>query len=143
MEEHVLVPVDGSPLAYDALRHALEKFQDATITVLHVIDVFEPTDGGSLYEPMMGSQEWEAMERDAAEAVLSEAETIAADYDRHIETTSEIGDPQRLIPDFARDEGVDHVVIGVHGRDEADRTMFGRVADTVVYRSPVSVTVIR
>lgn len=146
MGDTVLVPVDGSPLSYRALRHALETYPDADVTVYHVADVFDPGYGrgsDSSYEPLAGSEEWYAMEEEAAAEILSEAETIASDHDREITTESEIGDPQRLIPDYARENDVDHVVLGVHGREEEGRSLFGRVAESVVYRSPVSVTIIR
>lgn len=146
MGEAVLVPIDGSPLSYRALRHALDAFSDAEITALHVTDLFDPghgTDSDSLYEPIAGSEEWYAMETEAAEELLSEAESVAAEYDREIQTESEIGDPERLIPDYARDNDIDHIVLGIHGREEEDRSLVGRVAEKVVYRAPVSVTVIR
>ena len=146
MAKHILVPIDGSPLSYRALRHALDTCPDAEVTVLHVSDLFSGgrgTDGDSVYEPLIGSEEWYAMEQKAAEELLSEAEAVAADYDREVTTDSEIGDPQRVIPDYARDHDIDHIVLGVHGREEEDRSLFGRVAESVVYRAPVSVTVIR
>ncbi|MEF8813404.1 MAG: universal stress protein [Halovenus sp.] len=146
MGERVLVPLDGSPLSYRALRHALEKFPDAEVVVFHVSDVFEPWQGRddeSIHEPQIGSDEWYAMEQEVTDELFSEAEEIAAEHDREITTESEIGDPQRIIPEYAKEEEVDHVVLGVHGREEAERTLFGRVAETVVFRSPVPVTVIR
>jgi nucleotide-binding universal stress UspA family protein len=142
----VLVPIDGSPLSYRALRHALETFDGAELVVLHVSNVFEPdhrSDLESVHEPPIGSEEWYATEREATEALLAEAEEVAADYDRTITTDSEIGDPQRIIPDYAREESIDHVVLGVHGRDEERRSLVGRVAEAVVFRSPVPVTVVR
>lgn len=146
MSETVLVPIDGSPLSYRALRHALEKFREETITVLYVSDVFDPGFGrgeDSVHEPMIGSDRWYAMEEEAAEQLLLEAEEIATEYDREVETDSEVGDPQRIIPDYAREENIDHVVIGVHGREKEERSMVGQVAETVLYRSPVSVTVVK
>lgn len=146
MGETVLVPIDGSPLSYRALRHALEVFPDAEIVAFHVSDLFDPgvgTDTESSYEPIAGSEEWYAMESEAAEKLLSEAEAIAADYDREIRTDSEIGDPQRHIPEYARENDIDHVVMGVHGREDEGQSLVGRVAEKVVYRSPVSVTIIR
>ena len=146
MGDTILVPVDGSPLSHRALRYALETFPDAEIVAFHVSDLFDPRPGagtGSSYEPLVGSEEWYAMEQEAADELLGEAEAIAEEYDREIATESDIGDPQRLIPDYAEETDVDHVVIGVHGREEEERTLFGRVAETVVFRSPVSVTVIR
>lgn len=144
MTDTVLVPIDGSPLSYQALRHALERYDDASITVLHVSDLFDPRQSsGGTYEPIAGSEEWYAMEEEAATELLEEAETIAAEFDSDIETTSEIGDPERIIPDFAREQDIDHVIIGVHGREDEERTLFGRVAESVVYRAPSSVTIIR
>lgn len=146
MGERILVPVDGSPLSYRALRHALETFPDAELVVFHVSDVFEPwqgRDGESIHEPYIGSDEWHAMEQEVTDELFSEAGEIAGEYDREVTTESEVGDPQRIIPEYAKDEDVDHVVLGVHGREEAERTLFGRVAETVVFRSPVPVTVIR
>lgn len=146
MSKTVLVPIDGSPLSFRALRQAMDLFTDASILVYHVSSVFEPShrsSGLSIHEPIIGSDEWHAIEREAAEELLTEAESIAEDAGRDIETAWEIGDPQRLIPEFANEEGVDHVVIGAHGREEPTRSLVGRVAETVVFRSPVSVTVIR
>lgn len=146
MGETVLVPIDASPLSVRALRHALERFPDAEIVAFHVSDVFEPGHGRERelrHEPPVGSEEWDAMEEEATESLFAEAEEIAAEYDREIVTESAVGDPQRLIPDYAEEEGVDHVVLGVHGREDEDRSIFGRVAETVVFRSPVSVTVVR
>lgn len=146
MAETVLVPIDGSPLSYRALRHALERFPDGEIVALYVSDVFEPgptSEGTSLHEPLIGSEKWYAMEQEATDEVLSEAEAIAAERDRPIATDSEIGDPQRIIPEYADEAAVDHVVLGVHGREDEDRSLVGRVAETVVFRAPVSVTIIR
>lgn len=148
MIRHVLVPTDGSPLAQQALRHALREFPDADITVLHVVDLFEPTYGEQqgfepIYEGMMGSAEWyDATER-VTEAILGGARDLAADYDREITTDSDIGDPDRVVLSYAAEEGVDHIVLGAHGRAGADRPLFGSVADTVARRASVPVTLVR
>lgn len=146
MGETVLVPVDGSPLSQEALRHALEKFPDAVIIAFHVVNIYEPgydVNDTSISELLRGAGKWDEIERKAAEHLLSEAEGIAAEYDREIDTDSDIGDPQRLIPDYARENAIDHIVMGVHGRPEADRSLVGRVAEIVFFRSPASVTIIR
>lgn len=146
MTDRVLVPVDGSPLSHAALRHALETFQNARIVVYHVVNIFEPgyeLDETSVRELLSGSGEWDAMEQEAADHLLSEAERIASEYEREIVTDSDLGDPRRLIPEYAGDNDVDHIVLGVHGRAEEERALVGQVAETVVFRSPVPVTVIR
>jgi nucleotide-binding universal stress UspA family protein len=146
MTEHVLVPVDGSPLSFDALRYALREFPDASVTVLHVVDLFDPGYGDAsdtTYEPLVGSDEWYARVERHAEDLLDEASRLAADHDREVETVSEIGEPARIVVDYADEESVDHVVLGTHGRPDAERPLFGSVADAVVRRAPVTVTVVR
>ncbi len=146
MATTILVPIDGSPLSERALRHSLDTYSDAEIVAYYVTSPFDPQEGPgeeSAYEPIVGSDEWYADQQEEADRIFAEAEELAAEYGRQITTEYEIGDPQRLIPEYATQEDVDHVVMGAHGRQEAERQLVGRVAETVVFRSPVSVTVIR
>ncbi|GAB6861333.1 universal stress protein [Haloplanus litoreus] len=148
MTDHVLVPVDGSPLSLDALRHTLTDFPEASVTVLHVVDLFEPdhgvgVDGDTTYEPLVGSEEWYARVEERSEGILEEARTVAADHDRDIETVSEIGTPARIIVEYAAEEPIDHVVLGAHGRQDEDRTLLGSVAELVTRRATVPVTLVR
>jgi nucleotide-binding universal stress UspA family protein len=148
MSKNVLVPMDGSPLSNEALRHALIEFPDASITVLHVVDIFEPgygvySDSETSYEPLMGSEEWYERAEKVSDQLFEEAEELAAEHGREISTESEIGDPKRIIVDFADEEEIDHVVVGAHGRTEKERPIFGSIAEIVARRLPVPVTLVR
>ncbi len=148
MASTVLVPVDGSPLAERALRHAFDHLPDADVTVLHVVDIVEPGYGTgpefeSTFEPLMGSEEWYRRAQEVSDRIFEEAAEIADAHDRRIQTVSEIGDPKRVIVDFAAEEDVDHVVLGAHGRGDADRSLYGSVSDIVARRATVPVTIVR
>lgn len=148
MTTHVLVPMDGSPLSFSALRYALQSFPDATVTVLHVVDLFEPgygagSDSDTTYEPLMGTDAWYERADEVTEQLFEEARDVADEYDREVDTTSDIGEPARVIVDYVEDEDVDHVVIGVHGRSDETRPVFGSVTELVARRVPVPVTIIR
>jgi len=147
MPRTVLVPVDGSPLSSRALRHALREFPEAEIAAYHVIDLFEPDYAdeavASIYEPMLGSDEWYRFVGERRDRLFAEVDEIDADYDRSVATDSDIGDPTRLVLEYAADEDVDHVVLGAHGRTAAERAVYGSVTETVVRRAPVPVTVVR
>jgi nucleotide-binding universal stress UspA family protein len=148
MTEHVLVPIDGSPLSHKALRHALTEFPDASVTVLHVVDLFEPGYGAhpdfeTTYEPLMGSEEWYERAEEIEGQLFEEAQELADDYDRDISTSSEIGDPKRIIVDFAAAEDIDHIVLGAHGRTKEERSVYGSIAEIVARRATVPVTLIR
>lgn len=139
---HVLVPLDGSPLADEALTQALDLF-DCQVTVLNVVT---PIDGamseGGVLEP--GEDRREAA-RDRAARVVDRAKTRAAEADRAVETAVETGDPAEAVLGYVDAHDVDHVVMGGHGgeRGSVARRLLGTVATSVVSEAPVSVTVVR
>jgi len=148
MVEHVLVPMDGSPLADRALRVALEEYPDAAITVMHVIDPAQPgysypVDVDPDTEPLRGSPEWYERAEELAERLFESARSIAAEYDATVATELLVGDPGPEIVDFVADSDVDQIVIGSHGRDEETQFFLGSVTETVVFRSPVRVLLVR
>ncbi|WP_135825638.1 universal stress protein [Halorussus ruber] len=139
---HVLVPLDGSPLADDALVFALETF-DCEITVLNVVTpIDESMSEGGLLEP--GEKRREAA-RERAEGIIDRAKQRAVEADRRVETAIETGDPAETIVGYVEESDADHVVMGGHGgeRGEIARRLLGTVATKVVGEAPVSVTVVR
>lgn len=80
---------------------------------------------------------------EVSDRLFKEARELADDYDRDLSVTSEIGDPKRVIVDYADEEDVDHVVLGAHGRAERGRPIFGSVAEIVARRAAVPVTLVR
>jgi len=51
------------------------------------------------------------------------------------------GRPVGQLLGYATTGGIDHIVLGSPGRDGTGRLLLGSVAETVVWRSPVPVTV--
>ena len=140
--EHVLVPLDGSPLSDDALEHALETF-DCRVTVLNVVTPIDDRMAeGGIIEADTGR---EAEARRRAERLVEQARETAADADRSVETAVETGDPAETIVEHVEDSDVDHVVMGGHGGDRHSiaQRLLGTVATTVVTEAPVTVTVVR
>ena len=70
-------------------------------------------------------------------------EEVTDAYDATFATETVVGRPARTIVDYAEQEDVDAVVIGSHGGEAVGRVLLGSVAETVVRRSPVPVTVVR
>jgi nucleotide-binding universal stress UspA family protein len=147
-DRRVLVPVDGSPLSRRALEYALSEHNPEAVTVLHVIDPSEPAysaleEVDVREEPLHGSEEWYERAETAAEELLADVRGEVSAGDVDIETAVETGDPPQVIADRAAAGGFDHIVMGSHGRRGLDRLLLGSVAETVVHRSPVTVTVVR
>ncbi|MFB6170481.1 MAG: universal stress protein [Haloarculaceae archaeon] len=142
MERRVLVAFDESSQAHAALAFALDTFPDATIVVLHVNDPREWKFGDGTNYGYYSQEDFERAQETAAE-LLSEATAVARDHERAIETVTETGRVSDTVVAYAEDRGIDHIVIGSHGRTGLSRFLLGSVAETVTRRSPVSVTVVR
>ena len=141
MAKHLLVPLDGSSGGDAALEYVFEEFPDARVTLYHVIN---PARAGFSAQAALPSfsEEWYEEERSSAEA-LFEAARERAPETMEVETAMEVGRPSRAIVEYTETHDVDGVVMGSHGREGVARVLLGSVAETVVRRSPVPVTVVR
>jgi nucleotide-binding universal stress UspA family protein len=146
MPPHVLVAYDDSAQAEAALEFVLDSFPDANVTLLTVVD---PVDTGSrrrIALPPFGDQWLERAREDATDALDAAADRVRdadVDVDVDVDTEIEVGRPANTIVGYAEDHDVDHVVMGSHGRSGVTRILLGSVAETVIRRSPVPVTVAR
>jgi nucleotide-binding universal stress UspA family protein len=137
----VLVPFDGSELSFQALRFACERFPEADITALFVVDT-TVTHQPEQYVGVKLGEIYEQREAEG-EAMLEEAVAAAEGFDVALTTALEQGRPWQVILDYVDEHGVDHVVLGSHSRDLLERFFVGSVAERVVERIPVPVTIIR
>lgn len=141
MAEKVLVPLDGSEKAYEALEYAVREFDGAAITVLHALELqgIGPGEGTVI---RMDEGIREAAEN-RAEKILEEAQVRATDagYGAKLDTVVAEGLPKRVIVEHAED--FDTVVMGSYGREGVGQKLLGSVAETVVRRVPVPVVVVK
>ncbi|KAB1187703.1 MULTISPECIES: universal stress protein [Haloferax] len=144
MAEHVLVPVDGSPQSVAALRFAASEWPEAHLTLLKVIN---PADPDYRERALSGSEEWYQDEKREARETFAEAkaEVGLVDTERVIDEVTAVGSPAKAIVDELSDDEADydHVVMGSHGRTGVSRIVLGSVAEEVVRRAPVPVTIVR
>jgi len=140
--EHILVPYDGSPLSRRALERAVTRHPDARITVLYVIDpmlaVYESETKG-----LPEASSWHDRARERADEICADATALAEDEGCDIATATETGRPARAILEYVDAHGVDHVVMGSHGREGVSRLVLGSVAERVMRQAPVPVTIVR
>lgn len=139
---HVLVPLDGSPLADEALTHAVETF-DCRVTILNVVTPLDSSmSEGGIFE---GDESRLVEARERANELVDAAKRRAAAQDRAVESAIETGDPADTILEFVESHDIDHVVMGGHGGADTDivQRLLGTVATRVVGEAPVTVTVVR
>jgi nucleotide-binding universal stress UspA family protein len=142
MTNRILVPVDGSEPSDDALEFALDRFPEATVTVVYVVDPMVDYSRRRAYPGYAGPGEF-ATEVEKGESVLEEVTDRYGGSGAHLETEIVMGRPARAIVEFAEANEVDGIVLGSHGCDGTARVLLGSVAEAVVRRAPVPVTVVR
>lgn len=158
--KHILVPTDFSPPARKALEHAvaLSRQFNGKITVLHV------SDAEKLSESLVGLEAFgylsSALElppassgcapsfdvdtlKQAARQKLEDWVAEFGDDNVQMETAIEQGRPAVRIVEFARENGVDTIVMGTHGRGPVAHFFLGSVAENVVRSAECPVLTVR
>ena len=146
MSRRILVPVDGSPKSTKGLEYAVSTYGEEEITVLHVMsphDVWDEADEDASDGDEDVPDEWRERARERADEILADARETAGVHDVSVSTAVEVGEPWRTIVDYAGEEGFDHVIMGSHGRHDDSPLPLGSVAETVMRRSPVLVSIVR
>jgi len=143
MSKRILVPVDGSDQAQAASEFVVENFPDATVVFLHVIN---PAEAGYSTQSSVPSfsEEWYEQKQANAEELFDELAAVAEEAGiGDVERSLEVGRPTKTIVEYAEENDIDQIVMGSHGRSGMSRILLGSVAETVVRRATVPVTVIR
>jgi nucleotide-binding universal stress UspA family protein len=126
MFTHVLVPLDGSPLAESSLPivAALAETLKCEVTLLHVIERHPPAEihGAPHLTDVAGAEAYLG----TVAARLPAGARVA----RHVHTVKE-HDVPRSIADHAAELGADLVVLCTHGRGRLRHRLFGGIAQRV------------
>ena len=140
--QHILVPIDFSDYADQALDYAivLGKALQAHLTVLHVIHL-TPWAVGDMGTSFSGTL-LEQVETEAQQLMQASLGRVH-DASPQGETVVVHGVPFQVIIDTAKDKNVDLIVMGTHGRTGLPHTLMGSVAEKVVRLSPCPVLVTR
>ncbi|MGQ9670807.1 MAG: universal stress protein [Desulfosoma sp.] len=144
----ILVPVDFSEFSQKAIRYGVELARDrqASLTLMHVINqriidaVHELSVKGykgDFVEAMRN------MARDREEELhqLLPLEWREGIPEIHFEIRK--GRPAEEIINYAKENAIDLIVVGTHGRSALMSTLIGSVANTVVLRASCPVLVVR
>jgi nucleotide-binding universal stress UspA family protein len=147
MQQHILVPLDGSPLAETVLPHAL-RLAEATHRGLILLRVVPPP---VLADPLAGAipttaGAYDAWEADAVAARNYLAGIVARLAAVEVPVQAEVleGEPAATIVSYAleRPDGL-VIAMATHGRSGLGRWVFGSVAERVLHTTPVPLLLTR
>ncbi len=142
MLQHILVGLDGSPLAETILVYVstLAKGLGADVTLLHVVH---------LSEDMRREEPYRLMQ-----PIIQQEETRAHDYLHgvaqrltnagvKIQSQVSVGDAAAEIVRYAQQEGMDLIALATHGRSGLQRWFYGSVAEKVLHTTQRPLLLIR
>jgi universal stress protein A len=140
--QHVLVPIDFSTTADQALEYAIALAQQlhARLTLLHVLDL-PPVAMGEM-TPGVAATYLEAQETDAQHLLQASLDRVQRAGLQGGSLLVE-GTPTHTIVDTAGGQGVDLIIMGTHGRTGLAHVFLGSVAEHVVRQAPCPVLVTR
>lgn len=141
--ENILVPTDFSEASDSALVYGrtLARTFNARLHVLHVVDETVPLaglDGFSLDVAGVLAD----MADDAEKRILT---SLTEDDWRNPKTITDVrtGGPAHEISEYAKENAVDLIVMGTHGRGFVSRLLMGRVAEKVTRMARCPVLTVR
>lgn len=146
----VLVPLDGSPEAEQALPYAQALLPGGgaihlftAVSDLGPLVANDPVLTGWQWTPNPGQEAAYAGELNAARAALQQIVTQQPDSGTTWSAEVALGDPASQILQTIAQRKPDLVVMATHGRGAFGRAIFGSVADRIVRASPVPVLLVR
>ncbi len=122
---NILVPVDGSKNAMQAVNFAVslaKENSNTRVTILSVIAPFTETKAGMALE--------------IAKNAFNEAGLI-------VHTTLLEGEPANTIIKYAQEQNIDHIIMGHRGMSALKSMVLGSVSQKVLYNTNTPVTIIK
>jgi len=141
--KRILVPTDFSESAHHALRYAISLAQEfhAEIGLLHVVEDMAVGYASDLFPVPMAEvfQEVSAYARKELAALAAEVRSRGVEAREHVVQ----GKPSAEIVRIAREDAVDMIIMGTHGRGVLDHALFGSTTERVVRKAPCPVLTCR
>jgi len=142
MYKKILVPLDGSDLAKKALEHAekLAKIFDSEIILFQVVPFMPIYGSPEMVTPLIIDEK----QREMAERYLA---TLTEELEKNgLKASATVRTGQHVaveIIDFAKENGVDLIIMNTHGRSGLTRWVLGSVALKLLTRAETPILLLR
>lgn len=142
MFKKIVCPVDFSDFTDETLAYAVniaKRFESE----LHLIHVIPNLNYFTPYESFLTPENLVAIERNIEGEVEKDFDKITKKLDFPFKRVIKTGVIFVEIIDYIKDQGIDLVVMGTHGRSGIEHILIGSVAEKVVRKSPCPVLTVR
>ncbi len=141
--KRILVPTDFSQSAGHALIYGTSFAREykAELVILHVVETLSVGYASDLFPVPMA----EVLDEISGYAKTEIAKLAVQARERGVEAREVVlqGKPAAEIIRYAREEGIDMIVLGTHGRGVLDHALFGSTTERVVRKAPCPVLTCR
>jgi nucleotide-binding universal stress UspA family protein len=139
----ILVPIDFSEYSKKALHYAIPFARqfNAKILLLYVVEpTIYPADFsfGQIGMPNVENELRVKGEQELQELITNEIKGAVA-----AEALVKVGLPFVEVVSYAKDEGVDLIIVATHGHTGVEHILFGSTAEKIVRKAPCPVLVVR
>src|SRR5580704_71769 len=141
----VLAPIDFSEPSMKAMASAWELAKEVNANELHLLHVIVPHHLLGIEALPVGGREIarEASMIEQAEEELLRIKKADLENSKKVIAATIVGSPATKIGDYARENGIDLIVMSTHGRTGGDAILIGGTAEKVVRHATCAVLVIR
>ena len=138
----ILLPVDGSEAALDAVRFAIRLARDGLPLQCVLANVQAPA---TLYEIVVAhdAEVLQSLSGAAGAHALSAAEDLLREAEVDFECEVAAGDPGHRLVDVAERFGCDMIVMSARGVGALRQALLGTVSQSVLHASPVPVLIVK
>ena len=138
----ILIPLDGSALALDAVHHAL-KLQSEGLRASFVLATVQDPD--SMYDMLMvpDAEARDNVNQSVGAATMESAMTLFNAAGVPFESEVRSGYPARMLIEIAEDYSCDAIIIGANGHGTLRSALLGSVSQAILQTSSVPVTVVK
>lgn len=138
----ILVPVDGSPLSLEAVRHALALIRQGLHADLVLANVQAPA---SLYEIVVAHDPdvIKDVSAGAGAHLLEPARELCRRAGVAFQSEVVSGDPVRALCDLAEEQGCSQIIVATHGKGALASALMGSVPHALAHAAPVPVTIVK
>lgn len=140
----ILIPLDGSDLALDAVHYALRLLHEGLKASFVLATVLDP-DG--VYEMLMvpDADAREGVNQAVGEQVLASGAALLTAADVAFERDVRSGYAATMLIEIAEDHRCDAIIIGVHGKGKGAlaSALLGSVSQAILHTSSVPVTIVK